>query len=101
VELKIATRPVERIAAFNRFRSLVRDLEADVKTPLDRKMLDAEKAKVEADLKVAKRDAVQIEQINKQQHSLRLQQRNLWRSDLDGSPLVHPILPPKLAENRR
>ena len=101
VELKIATRPVERIAVFNRFRSLVRDLESDVKTPLDRKMLDVEKAKVEADLKVAKRNAVQIEQINKQQRSQILRERNLWRSDLDGSPLVHPILPPKLAENRR
>ena len=101
VELAIATRPVERIVVFNRFRSLLLDLEADVKTPLDRKMLDAEKTKVEADLKVAKRDAVKIGQINQQQRSLRLQQRNLWRRDLDGSPWVHPTLPPKLAENRR
>lgn len=101
VELRIAGRPVERIAALNRFRSLILDLEGDVKTPLDRKMLDAEKTKVEADLKVAKRDAVKIGQINQQQRSLRLQQRNLWRRDLDGSPWVHPTLPPKLAENRR
>jgi hypothetical protein len=101
VELKIAARPIERIAAFNRFRSLVRDLEADVKTPLDRKMLNWEKAKVEADLKIAKRDAVQIEQINKQQRSQILRERNLWRRDLDGSPPIHPTLPPKLAENRR
>jgi hypothetical protein len=101
VELRIATRPVERIAAFNRFRSLVRDLEADVRTALDRKMLDWEKAKVEADLTVAKREAVQIEQINKQQRSQILRERNLWRRDLDGSPMVHPTLPPKLAENRR
>jgi len=101
VELQMSARPVERTAALNRFRSLVLDLEADVKTPLDRKMLDAEKTKVEADLKVAKRDAVQIEQINKQQRSQILRERNLWRRDLDGSPLAHPTLPPKLAENRR
>lgn len=101
VELQIATRAVERIAAFNRFRSLILDLEADVKTPLDRKMLDWEKTKVEADLEIAKRDAVQIEQINKQQRSQILRERNVWRRDLDGSPLVHPTLPPKLAENRR
>ena len=101
VELKIASRPSERIAALNRLRSLLLDLEADVKTPLDRKMLDAEKTQVEAELKIAKWNAVQIEQINKQQRSQILRERNLWRSDLDGSPLVHPTLPPKLAENRR
>ena len=101
VELKIASRPAERIAALNRLRSLLLDLEADVKTPLDRKMLDAEKTQVEAELKIAKWNAVQIEQINKQQRSQILRERNLWRSDLDGSPLVHPTLPPKLAENRR
>ena len=101
VELMIATRPVERIGAFNRFRSFARDLEADVKTASDRKMVDDLRAEADAQLAKAKRDAVQIEQINKQQRSLRLQQRNLWRSDLDGSPLVHPLLPPKLAENRR
>jgi hypothetical protein len=28
-------------------------------------------------------------------------QRTFWRRDLDGSPMVHPTLPPKLAENRR
>ena len=101
VELRIANGAVERIAVLNRFRSLLLDLEAEVKTPLDRKMLDAEKTKVEADLKIAKRDAVQIEQINQQQRSLRMQQRNLWRRDLDGSPLVQPTLPPKLAEKNR
>ena len=102
VELRIAIRPVERVAAFNRFRSLILDLEADVKTPLDRKMLDTEKVKAEADLKVAKRDAMQIEKINKQQRSLILEpRRDLWRRDLDGSPPVHPVLPPKLAEKRR
>ena len=101
VELRIANGAVERIAVLNRFRSLLLDLEAEVKTPLDRKMLDAEKTKVEADLKLAKRDAVQIEQINQQQRSLRMQQRNLWRRDLDGSPLVQPTLPPKLAEKNR
>jgi hypothetical protein len=101
VELRIASRPIERIAAFNRFRSLILDLEADVKTPLNRQMLDAERVKIEAELNVAKRDAVQVEQINKQRRSQILQERNLWRRDLDGSPLLHPILPPKLAENRR
>ena len=101
VELQIATRPAERIAAFNRFRSLILDLDGDVKTPLDRKMLDREKTKVEADLKVAKRDAVQIEQINRQQRSQILRERNLWRSERDGSPWVHPTLPPKLVEKGR
>jgi hypothetical protein len=28
-------------------------------------------------------------------------QRTVWRRGLDGSPMVHPTLPPKLAENRR
>jgi hypothetical protein len=102
IELRIATRPIERVAAFNRFRSLLLDLEADVKTPLDRKILDAEKARAESDLNAAKRNALQIEQINKQQRSLILEpRRDLWRKDLDGSPPVHPILPPKLAEKRR
>ena len=101
-EMTMAVRPIERVAALNRFRSLVLDLEADVKTALDRKMLDTEKAQVEADLKIAKRDAVQIEQINKQQRALILERRrDLWRKDLDGSPPVHPVLPPKLAEKRR
>ena len=101
-EMAMAVRPIERVATLNRFRTLVADLEADVKTALDRKMVDQLRDQAEADLKVAKRDTVQIEQIDRQQRSLILrQQRNLWRNDLDGSPLVHPILSPKLVENRR
>lgn len=101
-ELKIARHPIERIAALNRFRSLLADIEMHAKTALDRKMIDAERAGAEKELARAKRDAAQIEQINKRQRSLTLERRrDLWRKDLDGSPLVHPILPPKLAENRR
>ena len=101
-ELKIARHPIERIAALNRFRSLLADIEIHAKTALDRRMIDAERAGAEKELAHTKRDAAQIEQINQRQRRLALERRrDLWRKDLDGSPLVHPILPPKLAENRR
>jgi hypothetical protein len=101
VELQIATRPIERVVSLHRFLSLLGDLEAEAKTPLDQRMIDAERAATQKELVHAKREAGQIERVNKQRRSLTLEPRqDLWRKDLDGSPMVHPILPPKLAERR-
>ena len=101
VELKIATRPIERVVALHRFLSLLGELEVEAKTPLDQRTIDAERADTQKELVHARREAAQIAQVTKQRPALVLEPRqHLWRKDLDGSPMVHPILPPKLAERR-
>jgi hypothetical protein len=102
VELQISHRPIEKIATLNRYASTLREMQDLAVTPLDRTMVAKCRETADSDMARARREAAQVDQVNALQRrrlrEMAEKNRRPPAGPLDeGSPLIHPTLPPKLA----